>query len=71
MFCLLIALLFWGLILAIIWWAISQVPVPEPFSWVVRVVFAIIVVVVLFKLLGGGGPALGVNLHLGMSCPAL
>lgn len=59
---LLIALIIWGLILAIIWWAISQIPVPEPFSWVIRVVFALIVVIVLIDLLTGGG--LGINSNL-------
>lgn len=57
---LLIALLIWGLILAIIWWGITQVPVPAPFSWVIRVVFAIVVVVVLLNLLS---PYTGVSLR--------
>jgi hypothetical protein len=51
---LLIALVIWGLVLAIIWWAIAQIPVPAPFSWVIRVVFALIVVLVLLSLLGVG-----------------
>lgn len=55
---LLISLVIWGLVLAIIWWAISQIPVPAPFSWVIRVVFALIVVIVLLNLLGVAGPPL-------------
>lgn len=52
---LLVSVLVWGLVLAVVWWAISKVPVPEPFSWVVQVVFALIVILVLFDLLRGGG----------------
>lgn len=55
---LLISLVIWGLVLAIIWWAITQIPVPAPFSWVIRVVFALIVVIVLLNLLGVAGPPL-------------
>lgn len=51
---LLISLVIWGLILAIVWWAVSQIPVPAPFSWVIRAVFALIVVIVLVGLLTGG-----------------
>lgn len=53
---LLISLLIWGLVLAILWWAIAQIPVPAPFSWVIRVVFALIVVIILLNLLGVVGP---------------
>lgn len=59
MLALLITLVIYGLILAIIWWAISQVPAPAPFSWVIRVVFALIVVIVLLNLLTGTIPTLG------------
>lgn len=62
MLSLLISLIIWGLILAIIWWAISQIPVPAPFSWVIRVVFALIVVIILISLLA---PEItgGIGLH--------
>ena len=63
----LISLLIVGLIFAIIWWAITQVPVPEPFSWVIRVVFAIVVCVVLIGFLTGGGLGLG-EFRLGRFC---
>ncbi len=59
----LIALIVWGLILAVVWWAISQIPVPEPFSWVIRVVFALIVVIVLIQILTGGFGGLSLGLH--------
>ena len=60
----LFSLLIIGLILAIIWWAVTQVPVPEPFSWVIRVVFALVVVVILVSFLTGGGLGFS-GLHLG------
>lgn len=68
MLSLLISLLIWGLILAILFWAIQQIPVPAPFGWVIRVVFAIIVVIVLISLLTGG---LGVGPGLGLRGPLL
>lgn len=54
-FQLLITLMVWGLVFAIIWWAITQIPVPEPFSWVIRVIFALIVAIFLIHLLLGDG----------------
>lgn len=62
MISLLITLVIVGLILAIVWWAISQIPMPPPFNWVVRVVFALIVAILLIDLLLGG---VGGGLHLG------
>lgn len=58
---LLITLVIVGLIFGILWWAISFVPVPEPFSWVIRVVFALAVVIVLISLLTGGGTGIGIG----------
>ena len=55
MLCLLVSLLLWGLVLAIVWWIISMIPVPAPFGWVIQVVFAIVCLVVIFNLLEGGG----------------
>lgn len=52
---LIINLVVYGLILAIVWWAVSQIPVPEPFQWVIKAVFALIVVVVLLSLIGAIG----------------
>lgn len=54
MLAMLITLVIVGLILAIVWWAISQIPAPEPFSWVIRVVFALVVAIVLIEILTGG-----------------
>ena len=58
---LLVTLVIYGLVLAIIWWAIQQVPMPEPFSWVVKVVFALVVVIILLGLLGVGGDGLSIR----------
>ena len=61
MLSLLITLVIYGLVLAIVWWAVTQVPVPAPFSWVIRVVFALIVVIVLINLLRGALPEFGTH----------
>lgn len=48
-----IHLLLWLLILVvavgIVWWALSQAPIPPPFRWVVNVVLAIIALFILFE----------------------
>lgn len=62
---LLVTLLIIGLVLAIIWWAISQIPLPAPFNWVVRAVFALIVAIVLIDLLLGGNLCGGAPFHIG------
>ena len=51
---LLITIIILGLIFAVIWWAITQIPMPAPFGMVVRVIFALVVVVVLLGILMGG-----------------
>lgn len=55
---LLVTLLIYGLILSILWWAISQIPIIQPFAWAVHVIFAIIVVILLLSLLTGGAPVI-------------
>ncbi len=51
----LIALLVWicviGLILWIVWWGISQVPMAEPIATVVRAMFVVIVCLIAISLL--------------------
>lgn len=51
----LISLLIWavvvGLILYIIWWAITQVPMPAPLNTVVRVIFVLVVCLIAISLL--------------------
>jgi len=41
------------LILGIVWWIITMIPVPAPMVWVVRVIFAIICLIALISLLTG------------------
>jgi len=65
---LLVTVVIVGLIFAIVWWAISQIPIPEPFSWVVRAIFALAVVIVLVGLLTGGVNS-GLGLHWHSGCP--
>jgi len=58
---LLVTLVIYGLVLAIVWWGIQQIPVPAPFNWVIRAVFALVVVVVLLSLLGVTGEGLSIR----------
>lgn len=56
----LITLIIYLAVLAILWWLITSLPLPEPFGIVAKVVFAIIAIALLFSLVGGinsiGGP---------------
>lgn len=54
MLSLLISLLIICLILAICYWILSMIPVPPPFVWIVRVIFAIIALLLVLSLLWGG-----------------
>ena len=51
---LLIAVLVLALIFSLVWWILGQMPIPQPFRWVVNAVLGIICVVVLLGLLTGG-----------------
>jgi hypothetical protein len=55
---LLIWLLVLGAIVAVLWWAINQIPLPEPIRTVVTVVFVIVVLLIclsfLLPMLGEG-----------------
>ncbi len=59
---LLIVLIVIGLIFGVCWWAISRLPIPEPFRTIVTVVFVLIVLLVcldlLLPMLGVSGPLL-------------
>lgn len=52
-----------GLIFWILWWALSQLPIPEPFNTVARVLLALAAVLIVIYLLLGLVPA-GNRLHL-------
>lgn len=49
----LLTLLVYLAILAIIYWVITQLPLPEPFGIVAKVVFALVAIVMLISLVGG------------------
>lgn len=53
MLSLLVSLLILLVIMAVIWWILSMIPIPEPFVWIVRVIFAIIFLIALISLLTG------------------
>jgi len=59
---LLITLLVICLIASVVWWILTMIPIPPPFVWIVRVIFAVIFLIVLLDLLLGGGFG---NLSLG------
>lgn len=54
MLSLLISLLILLVIFAVIWWILSMIPVPPPFVWIVRVIFAVIFLICLIEVLQGG-----------------
>lgn len=59
----LIALLILVLIAGLIWWAISQIPLPQPLGMVVQIVFILIFAIILLGMLFGQVqvPALRLN----------
>jgi hypothetical protein len=59
MLSLLVSLLILLVIFAVIWWILSMIPVPPPFVWIVRVIFAIIFLICLISLLTGNLPLYG------------
>jgi hypothetical protein len=65
----LITLLVYLCILAIIWWVITQIPLPPPFRLVAIVILAIVAIVMLLNVvggIGGGGLGLGFGNHRGL-----
>lgn len=50
---LLVSLIILGLVLLLLWWAISQIPAPQPIATVIRVIFALICVLAVLGLLFG------------------
>lgn len=53
MISILISLLILVIIATVVWWILSMIPVPPPFVWIVRVIFAIIFLIALIELLMG------------------
>lgn len=54
----LITLLVYLCILAIIWWVVTQLPLPAPFRLVANVIVALVAIVMLLQLTGVGGDLL-------------
>lgn len=55
----LLTLIVYLAILAIIYWVITSLPLPEPFGIVAKVVFAIVAIIMLVSLVGGGFGTIG------------
>lgn len=55
---LIVWLLVIGLIFYVLWWAVGQVGVPEPFNKVIRVVLAVACAIILIYMLLGFLPAM-------------
>jgi heme A synthase len=51
---LLITLLVLALVFSVVWWILGQMPIPQPFRWVVNAVLGIICLIVLLGMLTGG-----------------
>jgi hypothetical protein len=60
---LLITIILIGLIFYILWWALSQIPLPEPFSVIVRVILVLVMAIIAIWLVLQLGAAVG-GLHL-------
>lgn len=41
-------------VMGIVWWAITQIPLPAPASWIVRVLFGLICALIVLNLLVPG-----------------
>lgn len=54
MLSLLISLIILCIILAVVYWILTLIPVPPPMVWIVRVVFALICLIAVLSLLFGG-----------------
>lgn len=51
------------IIVGVLWWAVTQIPLPPPADWIVRVVFGVVVALVIAQFVFGGG--LGIGAHCG------
>jgi hypothetical protein len=54
---LLITLLAYLAVIGILWWAITQIPLPQPFRIIAVVVIAVVSIFLLLSLVQGGVPA--------------
>lgn len=60
---LVIYLIIIGLIFYVLWWALSQMPLPEPFGTVARVLLVLVAVLIVVYLLLGLVPSGGLHLR--------
>lgn len=65
MISLLITVIVAGVIFYLVYWALSQIPLPAPFMVVARVILALVAIIFLIGLLTGGGFS---GLHFGRFC---
>lgn len=56
-----------GCIFALIYWALTQIPLPPPFMMVARVILALVAIIFLIELLTGA-VGLGSGLRIGHFC---
>ena len=57
----LIKMIIYLAVLAVLWWLISSLPLPEPFGIVAKCVFAILAIILLLSLVGGQSLDLGLR----------
>lgn len=50
---LLITLIVYLLIIAILYWIVTRIPVPAPFTWIRDVIFGIVALLLVLSLFGG------------------
>jgi len=53
---LLVAVIFLGIIFYVVWWALANLGLPEPFGKIAQAIVIFIVVIVLLGLMTGHGP---------------
>lgn len=66
---LLVTILVLFAILAIVYWAINKMGLPQPFQIVLVVIAAIIAIYLLMSLVGGGGGLGSLGFHGARGCP--
>lgn len=56
-------------VLAIVYWAVMKMGLPQPFQIVIVVVVAIVAIMLLMSLAGGGGGLGSLGFHSARGCP--
>jgi nucleoside recognition membrane protein YjiH len=60
---LLINILILCIIVGVAWWVLTQIPLPEPFAWIVRIVVVVIACIALIYMLQGLAGSAGLRLR--------